>query len=69
MLVGQKAGVGREVCWSVKRLGKVGRYVGWSNCWDRQGSMLVCQTVEAGMLVSQTAGLGMQVCWSVIWPG
>ena len=35
MLVGQTAGVGTEVCWSVKWLEWVGRYVGLSNCWDR----------------------------------
>ena len=33
MLVGQAAGVG--VCWSVKWLGLVGRYVGQSNGWGR----------------------------------
>ena len=35
MLDGQTAGVGREVCWSVKWLGSVGRYVGWSKGWGR----------------------------------
>ena len=35
MLVGQTAGVGREECWLVRWLGKVGRYVGRSNCWGR----------------------------------
>ena len=36
MLVGQTAGVDRQVCWSVKQLGKVGRYVGWlSKSWHR----------------------------------
>ena len=31
MFVGQTAGVGRAVCWSVKWLGYVYRYVGQSN--------------------------------------
>ena len=33
MLVSQMAGVGMQECWSVKRLGKVGRNVGRSNGW------------------------------------
>ena len=30
MLVGFTAGVGMQVCWSVKTAGYVGRHVGWS---------------------------------------
>ena len=46
MLVDWSNGVGREVCWSVKWLGKVGRYVGMSNGW----------------VDSQMAGIGREVC-------
>ena len=35
MFVGQTAGVGRQVCLSVKQLGQVGIYVCRSNIWDR----------------------------------
>ena len=35
MVVGQTAGVGKQVCWSVSQLGQVIRYVGRSNSWGR----------------------------------
>ena len=35
MLDGQTARVRRQVCWLVKQLGQVGRYVDRSKCWDR----------------------------------
>ena len=35
MLVGQTAGLDRQVFWSVKQLGQMGRYVGQSNSWAR----------------------------------
>ena len=50
MLVDQIAGIGRQICLSIKQLGLVGRYVGQSDscvCW------LVKQLV------------GRQVCWLV----
>ena len=55
--LGKTAGVGREVCWVVKTAG-IGRkrYIGRSNCWGRQGSMLG----------SQTSWDCSEVCWSVI---
>ena len=56
MLVGcQRAGIGRQVCLSVKQLWYIGRYVGRSNSCGR----------KAGMLVGQTAVVSRQVCWSV----
>ena len=47
MCVSQTAGVGMQVCWSVKTAG-IGREVCWS-----------VKTVEAGMLVGQTAGVAI----------
>ena len=58
MLVGETAGVGRQVIFSVKQLGLAGRYVGRSSSC---GSF-------AGMLVGQTAGEGSRyVVWSNSW--
>ena len=58
MLVDQMAGVGIQVCLSVKPLAKVGRYVGWSNGWGR----CVCWSVQwlglIGRYVGRTNGWG-----------
>ena len=62
------AGVSRQVCWSVNQPGQVCRYVIWSYSWCRYAGMLVGQMVGVGlggMLVSQMAGVGSAVCWLV----